>query len=440
MNVEQWGFGVNEDDHLVIGGCDTLQLAQEFDTPLHVVDKGMLLETYNSFVRAFENPAVEVETYYSYKTNCLPGMLQILHALGAGAEVVSHYELWLAIRLGVKPEKIILNGPNKSHESLRLAVEYGVKIINIDSMNEIDEIEAIASSLGKTVAVGVRVKPPIGWDAQFGLRMENGEALEACERMSRCKHLDVQGMHTHMGSGIRSPAAYLKALEAMLGFSKTLRDKMDITPMYIDVGGGFGSPTVTTFSKIGEKLYSFFNNVPQYLLNDVPPIESFADEIIDATQRICSGSGLPTPVVVVEPGRALTGSSQVLLLTIGVLKNSSSGHDIAIADGGRMTIAHPVSYEYHEVFLANRMSAQRERKYRVTGSLCTPADVLFRNKRLPVLREGDMLAIMDAGAYFTSLSNNFAFARPPVVLASNGNATELRKRESFEHLTALDAI
>jgi diaminopimelate decarboxylase len=105
-----------------------------------------------------------------------------------------------------------------------------------------------------------------------------------------------------------------------------------------------------------------------------------------------------------------------------------------------MTIAHPVSYEYHEVFLANRMSAQRERKYRVTGSLCTQEDVLFRNKRLPVLREGDMLAIMDAGAYFTSLSNNFAFARPPVVLASNGNATELRKRESFEHLTALDAI
>jgi diaminopimelate decarboxylase len=105
-----------------------------------------------------------------------------------------------------------------------------------------------------------------------------------------------------------------------------------------------------------------------------------------------------------------------------------------------MTIAHPVSYEYHEVFLANRMSAKREKKYRVTGSLCTPADILFRNKRLPVLRKGDLLAIMDTGAYFVSLSNNFAFGRPPVALASDGSATLLRQKETFEHLAALDSI
>lgn len=440
MDIRDWGFSVNDNNHLVIGGCDVVSLAAEFGTPIHVIDKSRLLQNYSRFRRAFENPYVGVEVYYSYKTNCLPRLLQVLHNTGAGAEVISHYELWLALKLGVQPGNIIFNGPNKSLEALRLAVQNDIKLINIDSMNEIPLIEAVASDLGKKASVGVRLMPPVGWQAQFGLDLESGEAFHAYERLARSKHIRVRGMHVHVGTGIKKPPTYTRALEHMLSFARHLKDKLGVSIDFVDIGGGFGTPTVRTFSKIGGNLYSLFNNLPEMLLRDVPPIEAFAAEILSSVQRLCRRFGLNTPVVCLEPGRNITSSPQVLLLKIGVLKDRGKSGKIAITDGGRMTIANPVSYEYHEAFIANRVSSKRAYKVRITGNLCTPADILYRNKRMPELLEGDLLVIMDAGAYFMSLSNNFAFPRPPVVLASEGIPALIRRRESFENLIALDDL
>ena len=441
MKIKKWGFEVNEKDCLVMGGCDSLKLAGEFGTPLHVIDKNRLLSAYDKFVSAFNNQPLDVETFYSYKTNCLPGILQILHKEGAGAEVISHYELWLAIKLGVEPEKIVFNGPNKSPDSLRLAVQHDIKLVNIDSMNEILMIEKIASELGKRASVGVRVKPPVGWKAQFGFDIESGEAFQAYETLKRSEYFDVKAMHVHIGTGIKNPGTYVKAVEQMLYFAKLLKEKLNIEIKYLDIGGGFGVSTVKNFSRIGGKLYSYFNNVPKiFLERGISSIENFSREITGSVLRSCRKFNLSEPVLIVEPGRFITSSAQVLLLTIGVLKKAGGNRNVAITDGSKVTMAYPVSFEYHEAFIANRMSRKRDRKYRITGNLCTPADVLFRNKKLPEVKEGDILAVMDTGAYFISFSNNFAFPRPPAVLVSEGKSTLIRSRESFEHLIALDNL
>jgi len=439
MNIAHWGFEINKEDHLVIGGCDSIKLAEEFGTPLHVIDKTKLLADYNRFKEAFRKPGLNAEVFYSYKTNCLPGMLQMLHKNGAGAEVISHYELWLAIKLGVNPDKIVFNGPNKSLDSLRLAVQHGIRLINIDSVNEISKIKKVADELGKRVNVGIRIKPPVGWQAQFGFDMVNDEALLAYGQLNKNACFDVKGMHAHIGTGIKKPQSYAKTVETMLTFAKVLKDRLNIDIKHLDIGGGFCAPTVRNFGKIGSKLYSFFNNVPQVLLNKGnKSIETFAEEIADSVRKNCERLNLREPDVFLEPGRAITSSAQVLLVTVGVLKKGSSGKKIAITDGGKTTIAYPISFEYHEAFVANRMSKERTEKIRITGNLCTPADIIFRNKKLPELQEGDRLAIMDAGAYFMSFSNNFAFPRPPVVIVSDAKSTLTREREPFEHLVALD--
>jgi diaminopimelate decarboxylase len=142
------------------------------------------------------------------------------------------------------------------------------------------------------------------------------------------------------------------------------------------------------------------------------------------------------PTVIVEPGRAITSNTQVLLLSVRVMKLRKP--PIAILDGGKMNITFPTAFEYHEVLAANKMREPADCNYRLVGRTCTPSDVVYDNKRLPALAEGDVIAVMDAGAYFTSFSSDFAFPRPSVVLADSGKETLLRERETFEGMVARD--
>jgi len=143
--------------------------------------------------------------------------------------------------------------------------------------------------------------------------------------------------------------------------------------------------------------------------------------------------------LLLEPGRALTSEAQILLLTVRGIKHKRRGVTYAITDGGMQHIAFPLSYEYHACLLANRAGARPTRRCFVTGPLCSPEDILYRNWKLPELKEGDLLAVMDAGAYFTSFANNFSFPRPAVVMVSHGAPALVRQRETFEHMAALDS-
>ena len=439
MDVSIWGLGINQKDHLVFGGCDIVELAKDYGTPLHIVDESKLRCNYRSFLKAFKNSYFKVKVLFSYKTNCVPGVLKILHEEGCGAEVVSPYELWLASQLGVETSEIIYNGVNKSMKDLKIAIQKGVGLIIVDSASEIYRLKKISEELKREVNVGIRIYPGVGWEAQFGLKIKEDRIVDLFEELNRTSFLNLCCLHVHIGSGIRYTKKYQRAIETVCLLIQELKEKLDIDIEYFDLGGGYGVPTVRALTLPEIALYKFFNMPPREpKVKNCPSVEVFGGTITSSLRSCCRRYGIKEPYLLLEPGRAITSNAQILLLTVGEIKKRRDGTKFAITDGGIRNIAFPLSWEYHKCFLANRASASLKDKYFVTGPLPSPEDLLYRNWELPELKEGDILAIMDAGAYFTSFSNNFSFPRPAVVLASDSRHRLLRQQENFEHMTALD--
>jgi diaminopimelate decarboxylase len=167
-------------------------------------------------------------------------------------------------------------------------------------------------------------------------------------------------------------------------------------------------------------------------------IGSYIARVAEALDRWCDTHNFTRPAVILEPGRVVTSQSHVLLTRVHSIKPNAGGADFATTDAGRILTSYPCDYEYHQIFAANRMGKENDARYELMGRLCTSADWLARNRCLPQLAPGDVLAVMDAGAYFASYSSNFAFPRPEIVMLHDGATETLRRRETFEHLTGMD--
>lgn len=439
MDKSLWGLDTNHKDHLVFGGCDVVDLAGNYGTPLHVVDADRLRGNYRRFLGAFKNSYSKVKVFYSYKTNPVPGVLKILHEEGCGAEAVSPYELWLAFRLGVEPSEIIYYGVNRSVADLKAAIEKDVGLVITDSLTEIQRLKKAAEWLKRKVNLGIRVYPGVGWEARFGLNSKEKKIIDTFKELNDMSLLNLRCLHVHIGTGIKDTKDYEKAIAFVCSLMKEIKEKLNIDIECLNLGGGFGVPTVRSLT---------FREIAMYKVLDIPPrrpnvesclpIEAFGRTIGSSLNERCARYGLKEPCLLLEPGRIITSDAQILLLTVGEIKKMSSGAKFAVTDGGMFNIAFPLSYEYHKCFLANRASAEFKDRYSVMGPLCAPGDILYRNWKLPELKEGDILAIMDAGAYFTSFSNNFSFPRPAVVSISDGSHKVIRKQESFERMIAMD--
>jgi diaminopimelate decarboxylase len=439
MNRALWKLGINARQHLTLGDCDLVDLAERYGTPLHVVDEARLRGNYVDFVSAFRRHYPAVDVFYSYKTNCVPGLIELLHDEGCGAEVVSPYELWLALRLGVRPDRIIYNGIYKPAESLKMAIAAGVRLVNIDSIAEADRVMQITAELDRQVNLGIRIYPPIGWRGQFGVEADLERCEAVCKRLAAHPLCNVSCVAVHVGSGIWQAKNFCQIARHLCRTARGIQKLTGEAIRYLDLGGGFGVPTVKTLSVADQAWYKLLHRPPR------PPnpkrcasVEEFA-KVIGATIRDESRrAGLEEPSLLLEPGRAISSGPQVLLVKVHQIKQRRGGRTYAITDGGMQNIAFPLSYEFHHCLVANRAADEAWRRYFVTGPLCSPQDMLYRNWQLPKLTSGDVLAIMDAGAYFTSFANNFSFPRPPVAVVSQGQARLVRQRETFEHLMHSD--
>jgi diaminopimelate decarboxylase len=437
LHPANWDAEIGPEGHLVIGGCDTVELARRFGTPLHVVDRARLRTNFDGFASAFRSQGLAVEVGYSYKTNPLPGVLRTLHGFGAWAEVISHFELWLALALDVPPDKIVFNGPGKTQEAIELAVSRGVSIINVDNEDEIDWIARCALKHRRRQRVGVRVITSVGWSSQFGLGIAAGAAQRAFERIGAHSHLEAAGLHVHLGTGIRDITVYARAVREVLQFARVLRQALGIEIKFFDLGGGFGVPTVRPYSEWDMRL---MHSGQRPTVTDVSSAASMADyaRVIAALFARYAPPGEP-PLVFFEPGRAITSSAQTLLVETLAIKPAAANSFNVICNGGK-NIAMPLGYEYHELFAAGNPAGKGEFPYDLFGPLCHPGDVLFKGKRLPRLEPGDVIAIMDAGAYFVPNQMNFSNPRPAAVMVQGGEATLIRSRETFEDIVAHDGV
>jgi len=373
---------------------------------------------------------------YSYKTNPLPSVLRALHDMGAWAEVISHFELWLALKLGVPPERIIYNGPAKSDQGLRVAIERGVRLISIDNLDEIDRIAGIARALDRRPSIGVRLVSSVGWSGQFGHGIANGEAAEAFSRLMAQPHLDPCGLHVHLGTGLHDIGKYLQAITEALEFARELHATRGLSMRFLDFGGGFGVPTVRPLDQWDTRLMALGYPPGPIDPASVPRIEGFAAAIVDRVSQYYP-AGSPRPALLFEPGRAITSSGQTLLLSVLAVKPARAGPRRVILDGGK-NITIPTGYELHELFPASRMNERYDSVNQFYGPLCHPGDVLLRWKRFPSVRAGDVVALMDAGAYFIPNQMNFSNPRPAAVMAYDDRCEVVRDRETFDDVVRLD--
>lgn len=437
-----WGLA-DEDGVLTVGGASAVALAAAYGTPLLVVDEKALRAKVAEVRAVLDDELPGARLTYSYKTNCIPGILRVLHDAGVGAEAISAYEYWLAQSLGVPGEQLIYNGVDKSPESLAMAVAHGA-LINIDNRDEVDAVLATARAQGRVARIGLRLG--LNRSAQFGLDPDSAEGDgDIAHVVARCKahpeHASLEALHFNVTSNARHSGYHVRCLALALDVMRTLARVHGVHIRLLDVGGGFGVQTSKNMSGVEYGLYRLFGVAPGGAWLD--PFQDFRLYIRDMAALLtsyCRDNGLPQPVVCLEPGRLLTSGAELLLTRVKAVKERPGAEPFAITDGGRLSQAYPCDFEWHEAFLANDLRRPLARAYTVTGRVCTRSDWLYRGKVMPELAPGDILAVLDAGAYFSSYAMNFAFPRAAVVGVEDGRARVMRHRETFRHLTAMDEV
>ena len=438
-DLVNWDLSRDGDGRLVVDGIDAPQIVQRFGTPALIVNSARLERDAKDILSAIANAPGGSKVLYSYKTNCIPGILAELHKMGVGAEVISPYELWLAEKLGVPGNMIVYNGVAKDEASIARAIKLGVVAINVDNLEEIERIWSVAKKLGKRVNIGVRLG--LSEDTQFGLDVATGEAFAGCRRISQLQdYLNMSCVHFNVTSNARSAELHKRCTLEALDFIRKLNTKLQLKVEYLDVGGGFGTPTTKNMSGFEYGLYRLFGLLPKPPpITDFQPIDVSIKEIVNAMVGYAERYRLEVPKLIIEPGRFITSRAEFLLTKVHALKKKADGKIFAISDAGRLSVAFPCDFEYHQVFIANRDEKGDRINYQIMGRVCTSADWLMKNKNMPELKAGDILAVMDAGAYFSSYSMNFAYQRPPIVVIGEGETRIIRREETFEHLVAMDS-
>jgi len=440
-----------EESKLHWDGVCLSQLASEYGTPLYVVNSNLLKDTYRGFCDTFSSEGLAAEIFYSFKTNPIPDLLKVLVEAGAGAETVSPYELWLARQLGVPGSRIVVNGTVKPPAYLEEAVSVEAGLINVESIEELSIVREIATQRGKVANVGLRVNPALKGhrldltvstgraSSPMGFIIDSEKFRTALEMLASTPNLTLKGLHCHIGSGIRTVEPYRRALATVLRLWSTLWYS-GYHPEILDLGGGFNVPSLKALS-LWEAVRLFgWNKAPR------PPAGDRQKHLLRDVARTCEEQlrifqekeNAPAPRLFFEPGRSLTATSQIILIQVQTIVERKKNAPYVLCDGGAMSLSPMLFSEYHEIKKVTRGDNGSSSIYNILGNMPTPLDIVAPGRRMPALAPGDVLAVMDAGAYFTSLGNTFAGPRAAIVLIEDGSSRLIRRRETYQDLVARD--
>ncbi len=424
---------INEQGHLVIGGCDTVELAQEFGTPLYIMDEDQIRRTCREYYRSFVSRHGNAEVIYASKTFSTVAMCHIIKEEGLGLDVVSGGELYTALAAHFPVERIYYHGNNKTPQELETALEARVGRIVVDNFRELELLNALAAQHQRVVDVLVRVTPGIEAhtheyiqtgqiDSKFGFTLPNGDAMRAIKGVIDADHLNFRGVHCHIGSQIFELASYSYTAQVMLELSQQIYQETGVYVRELNLGGGFG-------------IY--------YASGDDPAqISDYADLVMTTVSETADALGLPVPKVIVEPGRSIAGPAGTTLYTVGSLKDIPGVRKYVAVDGGMADNPRPALYQScYEAIVANKASLAPETVVSITGKCCESGDMLIWDIELPEVVSGDLLAVSCTGAYNYSMSSNYnRLARPAVVLVKDGQADVIVQRETYADIVRNDVV
>lgn len=423
--------GVTSDGHLTIGGCDAVDLARDFGTPVYVFDEEELRATCRAYVEAFASRYGHSHVAYAAKAYLGRWLAALIAEEGLGMDVVSGGELAVAKAAGFPMERITFHGNNKSAQELREALQAQAGRIVIDNFHELALLDDVAGALSVRPRVLLRVSPNVDphthaktttgtLDVKFGIPIEGGQAEEAVVQALARGNFEVMGLHCHLGSPIFELAPYEQANDVMIAFARKMRDRHGLELREYSPGGGFAV---------------------QYLRDQpAPSPDAYAEALVGSLRAAVEREGLPEPELTVEPGRSLVARAGVALYTIGARKSVPGVRTYVSVDGGMADNIRPAMYDSrYEALVANRTTEPPAERVTIAGKYCESGDVLIRDIELPKLWAGDVLALPASGAYALAMASNYNLSlRPPVVLVRDGRARLVRRRETYEDLMRAD--
>jgi diaminopimelate decarboxylase len=407
--------------HLHIGSQDCVALAEKYGTPLYVTSEDRICDHFRAYQRALSSRYPNVQVLFAAKANGNLAVMRALAQLGAGADVFSGGELALALEAGMPAKKLLFNGSSKTESDLALAVQHGVKV-SVDSLDELHQLNAVAHEVKKIAEISFRVNPALEVPthpkiatglatSKFGIPHEQIPA--AYREALTCKNIRPVGIHCHIGSQILDVEPFARAAEVMVRIAKELAG-MGVNLEFLDLGGGLGVPY-------------------HHDTDPAPTPEDYAQAVMPVFLAGIKAAGI-TPELWVEPGRFLVADSTVILTRVNSTKTAHKR--FANVDAGFNLLVRPAMYDaYHEVIVANHADAPVTTEYTVTGPICETGDILAADRKLPELAAGDLIAVLDAGAYGFAMSSQYnGRPRCPEVLVHRKEEALMRRGETLADL------
>ncbi len=422
---------INEAGHLTIGGVDADELATKYQTPLAVYDVSKIRDQIRRFKSVFEANGVDYAVSYASKAFAAIAMFQVIDQEQGHIDVVSGGELYTALQAGFPMARVSFHGNNKSREELEMAVKNHVGVIVLDNFHEIELLDQVLKEQDASSAVMLRITPGISAhtheyistgqeDSKFGFDLKSGQADEALQEVLANERMNMLGIHAHIGSQIFELNGFQMAAKKLVEIAANWHDQYQYQPEVINVGGGFGI---------------------QYTKDDHPLApEDFVDAIVKTIKQSAADQNLEMPAVWIEPGRSIAGPAGYNLYTIGSRKDVPGLTSYVTVDGGMGDNIRPALYQAeYEALLVDQPTAKPTETVHIAGKYCESGDILIDQQPLPASKPGDVLAILDTGAYGYSMASNYnRNPRPAVVFVENGESTLVVKRETYADLTRLD--
>lgn len=423
---------INEYGHLEIGGCDTVELARRFGTPLYVMDEELIRQRMREFRSAMAETGLPHQVAYASKAFCTLAMCRLVAEEGLHLDVVSDGELHTALRAGFPPENIHFHGNNKTPFELEMALEAGIGLFIVDNFVELSMLNDLAGQKGVNARILLRVTPGIEAytheyiqtgqeDSKFGFDLVSGQAAEAAKRARDAAYLSLEGFHCHIGSQIFETDGFRLVVEKMAVFARECRETLGVATRILNLGGGFGI---------------------RYQEGDHPlPIREYVQAIAESV-KTAFATEPAMPEIWLEPGRSIVGEAGTTLYTVGTMKEVLGVRKYVAVDGGMTDNLRPALYKAkYEAMLANRAAEDPTEIVSIAGKCCESGDMLIWDLPLPTPRTGDILAVSCTGAYNYSMANNYnRIRRPAVVFVRNGRAREVVRRETLDDLIRNDCL
>ena len=418
----------NSNGRLEIGGCDVIGLAEKYGTPLYVIDEQTIRNICKDYKSAFSKYE-KVKMLYASKALCNTAVSSIVASEGFGFDAVSGGEIFTIYKSGADMSKVLFNGNNKSFDEISLALDLGVGRISVDNFFEISLLNELAKS--KSVDVLLRITPGIEChtheyiqtgqiDSKFGFDLSQiDEAVELI--LTECENLTLRGLHAHIGSQIFETKVFSDEIEILVKELARINEKYNLKLDEINIGGGIGV---------------------KYTENDCPPsIYETAEKILTSLEKAIEKYKIDPPALILEPGRSIISTSGVTLYTIGSSKQVPNGTKYVAIDGGMADNPRPAMYGAdYSAFIVNKEEISLQ-KVTIAGRFCESGDILIKNINLPNPEEGDILCVLNTGAYNYSMASNYnRVQKPAMVLVNNSQSDIIEIRETLEDLISHDVI